>query len=138
MDEITKFDATWITNGIDGNAIKYAEYFGKKLADRGLTNTQIRNIFSEIKVIESIGYEGAKTRFLLLAPKIAYTVKRNARNNNRQGGGGESALDLFQKDFKEAYWAVKGTPAEQKARFARFVDFMEASLAYHRFYSQER
>jgi CRISPR type III-A-associated protein Csm2 len=138
MPEITKFDAKWITTGIDGDAIAYAEHFGKKLADRGLTNTQIRNIFSEIKVIESIGFKEGRTRFLLLAPKIAYTVKRNARNNNRQGGGGESALDLFQKDFKEAYMAVKGTPEEQEARFARFVDFMEASLAYHRFYSQER
>jgi CRISPR/Cas system CSM-associated protein Csm2 small subunit len=47
-------------------------------------------------------------------------------------------LDLFQRDFKEAYLAVKGTEKEQEDRFARFVDFMEASLAYHRFYSQER
>lgn len=137
MPEIKKFDAQWITNGIDANAIAYAEYFGSKLADKGLTNTQIRNIFSEIKVIESIGFKDAKTRFLLLAPKIAYTVKRNARNNNRNGGE-ESALDLFQRDFKEAYLAVKGTEKEQEDRFARFVDFMEASLAYHRFYSQER
>jgi CRISPR type III-A-associated protein Csm2 len=136
MPEIKKFDAQWITNGIDANAIAYAEYFGSKLADKGLTNTQIRNIFSEIKVIESIGFKDAKTRFLLLAPKIAYTVKRNARNNNRNGE--ESALDLFQRDFKEAYLAVKGTEKEQEDRFARFVDFMEASLAYHRFYSQER
>lgn len=136
MPEITKFDAAWITNGIDSNAIAYAERFGKNLAEKGLTNTQIRNIFSEIKVIESIGYKDAKTRFLLLAPKIAYTVKRNAKNNNRNGG--ESALDLFQKDFKEAYLAVKGTEKEQEDRFARFVDFMEAFLAYHRFYSNER
>lgn len=132
-EEVKIFDASWIRDGITTKAISFARWFGKKLADERLTNTQIRNIFGEVKVIESLGYKNAKTRFLLLGPKIAYTTKR-------QGGRGANAnqltgMDRFHAVFIEAYHAVSGTDVEQEARFARFVDFMEAFLAYHRYFS---
>lgn len=132
-EEVTVFDSRWIRDGITPSAISFAKWFGKRLASEHLTNTQIRNIFGEVKQIESLGYKTAKNRFLLLGPKIAYQTKR-------QGGRGGNAanitgMDRFHQVFVEAYQAVLVTEADQEIRFARFVDFMEAFLAYHRYFS---
>ncbi len=138
MNESKKFDPSWITNGINTAAIDYAEELGKAFSDlrarpdsEKITTTQLRNIYGEVKVIEALGYEKAHTRFLLLRPKIAYTAKRSRDKSNR-----ETALDEFRKVFEKAHSAVTGTSEEQLTRFGRFVDFMEAFLAYHRFHSE--
>jgi CRISPR type III-A-associated protein Csm2 len=139
---IKDFNPAWIRNGIDAKAIEFAEGFGEHLAKEGLTNTQLRNIFSEVKLIESLGYAQAKTRFLLLAPKIAYTVKRNSHRgkdaDKSRPENSESALSMFKDVFNRAYEAVHGTEEEEILRFERFVDFMEAFLAYHRYHSPDK
>ncbi|MFN8394025.1 MAG: type III-A CRISPR-associated protein Csm2 [Bacteroidia bacterium] len=95
-----------------------------------------------MKIIESVGYKDARTRFLLLAPKIAYTVRRNYEKEPRRDGQKirmeDSALYQFEQIFLKAYSEVKGTEAEQVAAFSNFVDLMEALLAYHRYNAPEK
>lgn len=92
-----------------------AELLGRYLKEGRLTTTQIRNIYGMVKRMEMQPFDPHE--FLLLKPKLAYAAKRaNAR-------GAEGLRDVLS-------WAIDevGTDAQ---KFARFVDFFEAILAYH-------
>lgn len=113
-----KFKDIWITNEIDDSFIGYAEEAGEALSNKGLTSSQIRNVYGEIKRIQVSGsYKDNKTAFLLLKPKVAYNVGRL----NTPG------LALFQKIFDKAWMSVS-----DDRTYKNFCDVMEAILAYHR------
>lgn len=120
-DFTTKMDPTWIKSKIDRNGILFAEEFGAALASKGfgMTTSQIRNFFGEVKRIQMNGFEkeSSQTAFLLLQPKLAYAAKR-AKNDY---------VDEFRKVMDIAHLAV-GTEKE----FQNFVNLLEAILAYHR------
>jgi CRISPR-associated protein Csm2 len=121
----------WIKHGIDKNAIEEASRYGKELAAPGndpkigLTTSQIRNVFGELRRIQMNGYEKLKTDFLLTKPKLAYAAKRH----NKMG------VKLFYQLYTAAYDAVNvDNDQEGKKHFENLMQFMEAVLAYHKYY----
>lgn len=131
QDGIIKlFSSQWITNEADENMIKFAEKCGRYMAPtsvRGdqdaLTNSQIRNVFGEIKRIQAGTYEKNKAAFLLLRPKMAYNAGRGIKNNGQMKYG----IQLFKKIFDAAAVEVKS-----EKQYQNFVNLMEAILAYHK------
>lgn len=105
-----------------------AEEFGKRLKDRNVKRSQFRRVFSHIKRIQlNVENENLKEvsdlspdilkEILLLKPKMAYTAGRHP-------------------SLKEFYRVMKQFVNEMKtvAQFNRFYNFVEATLAYHRYY----
>lgn len=115
-----KFNVDWIKNSITKECIEYTKDFGKFLSDRregNLTTSQIRMVYGELKRIQMKGFEKEQTAFLLLRPKMAYADKRNESNG----------LKELKKVFDKAYQYV-----ETSKNFDNFMNFMEATLAYHK------
>ncbi|WP_322512534.1 type III-A CRISPR-associated protein Csm2 [Chloroflexus sp.] len=107
--------------------VEEADRFGEALS-RGLTTSQIRNIFGEVRSIEQEVPVGAEKlpitvqrRLLMLKPKLAYQVGRFSNNE---------ALRAFAYTLTEAI----GLIGDDARRFHAFVDLFEAILAYHRCY----
>lgn len=123
--EWKSFIQSWIKNGINKETIVYAEGMGKKLKEDGLTTSQIRNVFGEMRKIQMNGFAGEVANFLLLKPKLAYAAKRQ----NAKG------MDSFYDLFCVAYEAVD-TQEMQKAptQYDQLLQLMEAVLAYHKYH----
>lgn len=115
----------WITDKIDKNTIDFADQFGEFIAQNGLTTSQIRAFFGEMRRIQMNGYSSQKTDFLLLKAKLAYAVKRH----NKPG------LTKFFNFFSIAYNEVNtNDDAVGKVNFKNTMDLMEAVLAYHKYH----
>lgn len=114
---VDDFEEKWITTGINPDCIKFTKEFGKFLAENRLSSSQIRNVYGELKRIQMKGFNKERTSFLLLRPKMAYADKRN------EGAG----LRQLKKVFDKAHELV-----ESEDHFNHFMDFMEATLAYHK------
>ena len=115
---------------VDGDAVKLvnsAETFGRELAvDDGLSKSQIRNVFGEVRRIEADWEEAPQAgagvrRLLLLKPRMAYLRKRDPKS--------APLMDMLTTGVE----LVTKDPAadEQYRRFRHFVEFFEAILAYH-------
>lgn len=134
------FDTKWVTEEITSDCIKFMENFGKYLCaleDRrgrivsggdGVTTSQIRNIFSEVKRIETKstsreGFKNEKTKILLLRPKIAYSTARaiSKRRNSRMS----DLREVLEKGLIEV---------KTKNDFQRFTQIFEGIIAYHKVY----
>lgn len=107
--------------------VKHSEQLAAQLVRDGLGTSQIRNIFSEVRRIESMwrteGHEKAAIRRLvLLKPKMAYQAARENKAKN------------LVRNLDEAIRFVENadTPEEQEVRFNKFVELFEAVLAYHK------
>ncbi len=107
--------------------VELAEQLAKTLVRNGLTRSQIRNIFTEVRQIEAMWQMDDKhrtdalRRLNMLKPKLSYQTART------------SSVQDLQKALCEAIDEVEKAPVEQKDRmFSRFMDFFEAVLAYHR------
>ena len=114
------FDPAWVT--VEANAAMnvFANKAAKVMAmPNQLTNSQIRNVYGEIKRIQMNGFEQSKASFYLLSPKVAYTYGRNKNDG----------LELFKKIFDEA---VKHVGDDRT--YQNFCALMEAILAYHKFH----
>lgn len=119
------FRSEWIKNQIDADAIKFANDFGKKIKDGGLTTSQIRNVFGEMRRIQMKDFRNEISSFLLLKPKLAYAVKRNFNRG----------LQDFFVFFEKCYNAVDiEDPQTAEKQFKNFMHLMEAVLAYHKFH----
>lgn len=108
-----------------------AEQLGRELADGRLKTSQIRNVFGAVRRIEmSWPRTGADEQrrddafheLLLLKPKLAYQA---ARNQSENGG---RAVKMLEQNLRPLIDGV----GKDRERFQRFVDFFEATLAYHR------
>ncbi|MCM1079531.1 MAG: type III-A CRISPR-associated protein Csm2 [Bacteroidales bacterium] len=108
----------WIQEGATKELPDFAEEMGCAMAKYKLTNSQIRNVYCEIKRIQMGGFEKEKASFFLLRPKVAYAYGRNPGNNG---------LKLFKKVFEKAYNYVN----DEKS-YINFCNLMEAILAYHK------
>lgn len=105
-----------------------AEEFGKRLKDRNVKRSQFRRVFTHIKKIQA-NVESKKLdktanipgeilkEILLLKPKMAYTAGRHT-----------SITDFYDVVVK----FVNGM--KTVTEFNRFYDFVEATLAYHRYH----
>ncbi len=105
--------------------VEYAQQVAEALVRNGLTRSQIRTIFTEVRQIEAMWgashQKEALRRLVMLKPKLAYQTART------------SSMERLQKELTAAIEEVEKANAEQKdAAFQRFVDFFEAILAYHR------
>ncbi len=110
----------------DGNyqtLVDVADAVGRRLKDLGLSTSQIRNVFGEVRRLQN-RYD--RNRLLMLRPKLAYM-------GARAGNGGRELRDVLTQAIIEIF---DGNPDEktQRERFQHLVDFFEAILAYHRAY----
>ena len=123
------FKTEWITSGLTSEAVEYTENFGKYLRDKWLSSSQIRNVFGEMKQIQSKmkadsnNMSNLFTRYLLLYPKLAYAAGRQR----------SEALTIFKEVFEKAYRTIN-TEDEFKKYYKNLVDFVESTLAFHRSY----
>jgi len=116
----SEYKPQWITSFADNSLVEYAEKAGRYMARRGLTNSKIRSIYGEIKRIQMSEFEKEKSAFILLKPKVAYALGRDANNEGL-------------KLFKEIFDMSSADVTNQKC-FQNFCNFMEAILAYHKAY----
>jgi len=127
MNEIVEKTMRDIPNILTGNEellVKDAEEFGKYLSGKdsrsqGISTSQIRNIFSDMKKMNN--FEKNKRELILLRPKLAYVAGRHGKRTIEM-------VDL-QKVMDECIQKIN----DEKS-FQNFQDFFEAILAYHKFY----
>ncbi|MBN2006224.1 MAG: type III-A CRISPR-associated protein Csm2 [Anaerolineae bacterium] len=105
--------------------VTWAETLGKQLKDQGLTTSQIRSLFGEVRQIQAewsmeTRRAHAKRRLILLKPKMAYRARKER---------GKAVADLVEV-LRPALDMVNG----DDDNFRRFVEFFEAILAYHKAY----
>jgi len=113
------FNPQWITNEITQETVTFADKLGKFVKEKGLTASQIRNVFGEIKRIQMKGFETEKASFYLLKPKMAYAAKRQ----------NDLGINTFKKYFDQAHQLVTDSKT-----YKNFVDFFESIIAYHKAY----
>ncbi len=128
----TPFNDVWITDKADRNMITFAEEVGKETAGKGLTVSQIRNIFGEIKRIQTAGYDNNKSAFMMLKPKVAYAYGRTVKlfinkKTREKTPKGNAGLLIFKDVFNAAHEKV-----EDKNQYTNFCNLMEAIIAYHK------
>ena len=116
----------WITVQVNKDAVNFAEEFGKYLAKEKFSNSQMRNIFGEIKRLQMRKWdESVETSLLLLKPKLAYSAKR------QMGHQAENAAKKL-KDFL-CVGIDSVVDGDDKSKcFDNFANIYEAILAYHK------
>lgn len=112
--------------------VRVADQVGKQLKDNGLTTSQIRALFGEVRQIQaqwSLGGDqgkNARRRLVLLKPKMAYRARKE------RGKAVGELVDVLQPALDLVIEAKDDR--EKEKRFNHFVQFFEAILAYHKAY----
>lgn len=102
--------------------VEKADAIGRALS-RSLTKRQIRNIFGAVKQIQMF-WQGDEQRtaayrqLLMLKPRLRYQAKRER--------GVEPLVEVLDQAIDHV--------GDDRERFLRLVDFVEAILAYHTAY----
>ena len=100
--------------------VEAAEQLGKLLENRGLKTSQIRKIYGAVKKIQvSEAFrpnDPIMNDLIMLKPKLAYAAARNRAVT----------------DLKDALTQAIDKVEDSPGRFKNFVDFFEATLAYHK------
>lgn len=117
-----RFRKEWVSQEVTRETVQFAEDFGRFLKEQGLTTSQIRNAYGELKRIQMSGFEKEKVSFLLLKPKLAYAASRLRRNGQEE----------FRKVFDKMYDAVDTTNVAGVKQFDNLVNIMESIIAYHK------
>jgi len=131
------FRKEWISDKIDNDCILWLENFGMFLCDKrqenerpgfnAMTANQMRNIFGEVKRIESQlstdDWAKVLPDVLLLRPKIAYNTAREISKRR------DSRIKAFREIMEIALKEVDGPE-----KFRRFAQFFEGIIAYHKVY----
>ena len=112
--------------------VSSANQIGQDLKSLNMTTSQIRALFGEVRLIQSMWKMGgerrqrALRRLILLRPKMAYRAKKE------RGKGVQELASILEKAIDEV---VKERQADkQNGNFERFMDYFEAILAYHKAY----
>ena len=92
-----------------------AKELGKSLENRGLKTSQIRKVYGAVKKIQ-VSEEFRPNDLIMLKPKLAYAAARNRAVT----------------DLKDALTQAIDKVEDSPGRFKNFVDFFEATLAYHK------
>jgi CRISPR-associated protein Csm2 len=111
--------------------VTWADTIGNQLKGQGLTTSQIRAIFGEVRQIEAIwgiGNQRARAvrRLILLKPKMAYRARRE------RGKAVQALVSILEPALGEV--VKEKDQNKQNKNFRRFVEFFEAILAYHKAY----
>jgi CRISPR-associated protein Csm2 len=134
----------WITEGFVPETVYFTEFFGYQVAEEGLTTSQIRNLYHEVKKIQMSGATdlarleqerrgennptkvkfSAQNSLLMLSPRLSYAAARS----NKEGG------KLLKRVLIAGLNAVMETDDLEKKieRFNNFSDLFEAVLCYHK------
>jgi CRISPR-associated protein Csm2 len=121
--------ANWVTKGLDENVIGSARELATEMARKGISTSQIRNIFGELKKIQALGVdsEKGKARLYMVGPKIAYSIGRLEKRDKEK-------KEVFSKLLNEVEQSVGSiVESDERKRFDNFVEYMEAIVAYHRY-----
>ena len=105
--------------------VNFARQTAQQLVKNNLTRAQIRNIFTEVRKIETLWDAKpveALRRLNMLKPKLDYQTARSEPV--------KLLKDVLSASIDEVYKATDQT--ERNRRFRRFMDLFEAILAYHR------
>lgn len=102
------------------------EYADKiaKISGRSLKTNQLRKFFGAVREIQrKENWDDMEVEFYLLKPKLAYSQGRK----------------LIPRDFYNVMKVCMnkvdiGTEQDKVANFNKFVDFLEAIVAYHKYY----
>ncbi|MBW7886397.1 MAG: type III-A CRISPR-associated protein Csm2, partial [Caldilineaceae bacterium] len=112
--------------------VSRASDLARDLKNTGLTTSQIRALFGEVRQIQAQWKMGsqqqaqARRRLSLLKPKMAYRAKRERK---------KAVEDLVAVLDPALNLVIGEKDADlQTAHFQRFVEFFEAILAYHKAY----
>lgn len=125
------FPSKEITEGITEATVKYAQAFGHYLGTdteeigrngrpfvtKRMTTSQLRRFFGEVKRQQMQGF--SKSEFVLLKPKLAYAVGRDADKNSK--------INDFYKVLSIAMDQVS-----DERTFSNFIKVFEAIVAYHK------
>ena len=109
------FDPKILTEGGE-ILVDMADKLGQQLSRNNLTTSQIRGIYGAVKKMQTREFDSH--RFIMLKPKLAYAAKR------------DEAVAPLEQMLRPAITEV----GDDQQKFARFVDFFEAILAYHKFH----
>jgi len=107
--------------------VQRADELGRILKDKGLRMSQARDIFDELRQIESLWMREpavAIRRIHLLRPRLAYRTKRTPAL--------EPLADVLNVAILEVL--APTSDEEKHDRFARLMEFAEAIVAYHKYY----
>ncbi len=127
---IGNFSKEIFENGNAKTMVVLSQAMGRYLKEKGVTSSQIRNIFGYVKRID-MGIDSKSDtldksslkKLYLLSPKLAYVIGRS----NRYVGGALSILkELFDKSIEKV--------GNSKDKFKTFMDLFESILSYHKFY----
>jgi len=120
-----------IQSGDIQKLVSFAEVQGGALQNYGLTTSQIRLSFGQVRQIEAMWSisgqrEQAERLLMLLKPRIAYQAARD----NKDG----SALlrNILSAGIDTVFEDTPPGSDERTARFRRFTELFEALLAYHK------
>ena len=105
--------------------VNFARQTAQQLVKNSLTRAQIRNIFTEVRKIETLWDARpveALRRLNMLKPKLDYQTARS------------EPVKLLRDVLSTSIDEINKAPddAERNRRFRRFMDLFEAILAYHR------
>jgi CRISPR-associated protein Csm2 len=109
--------------------ILQAQKLGKRLAEEEVGMTQLRDVFDELSLIaDLLTWKRqpilAFRRLHLLKPKLLWRATRKKEL--------KPLARVLEKAIDEVVKA--GDEGERRARFGRLREFMEAIVAYHKFY----
>lgn len=118
--------------------VEWGERLGKSLESAGLTSSQIRNVFAQVRRIEMSWPPPRQSQpeqdqmqyseLIRLKPKIVYQAAK-AKEAAKAKGGVEYLVEVL----LPAIDLVEGN----RLYFQRFADFFESILAYHHKAAQE-
>jgi len=129
----------WIKKEITEETIdwckSFAEYLVKKDNSDALSTSQLRKFFGALKQIKHSGYdEGKHSSLIQLKPLLAYAVGRDMKeiyNRNTR-----ETINIPKSKIKELSEeitsAINMIEKGDKKQFNRFVQIVEAIVAYHK------
>ncbi len=131
-DIIRKIDGLQNLGELDEKTIAEENGYAESVAaDRDikkrLKTTQLRKIFDRVKTIErklnEDGWDAVQPDFYMLRPELAYAKARKLIP--------EQFFMLMNACMKQV---DKGNNEQKKKNYARFVRFLEAIVAYHKYH----
>ena len=128
-----QFKQQWITLGADAEMIAFAEELGKDLAQKGVTSSQFRNVYGEIKRIQALGWEKGKSAFYLLMPKMAYAIGRSRDKGTKDSKTSTEGLMELKTVIQQATEKVN-----DDSTLNNFCNLVESILAFHKEKSVEK
>ncbi len=110
--------------------VKWADSLGKYFKDAGLTTSQIRSLFGEVRQIQAEWSiqnrrDHARRRLILLKPKMAYRARKE------RGKAVEELVSVLRPALD---LVTQASGNKQDENLQHFVEFFEAILAYHKAY----